>query len=479
MSLTITGFYFVPMGLAFLTTIAIPLTLPAGYGIILAACLLPLVFFHFTLAKTWANRSVFLINTAFAGIFVFLFAVSSYGIVWYGIAMYVSFLLSIALAWQYATAYQTSETDEKDGIIRTFAAVVFVVLVGIFFARSAIPAGFSNLLSSGYQDFKAGQVTQAMGVFESHWEYFPFLSTLNIDPTKHQTVIDAVMKDVRDPIINGGVVPVRDTLLGNLNKQPTLKDFHSLLLRLGNTDLSAQLDALSEQAFKAELDRARDHLYRIVLSPNASNVTNNAGIYRVGTFLTYFIANNHKRYYEDNILDRFDRYFYDQDLAKTVQRMKTFGLKYLLVDLNAATIDRDPRHDLTRRYENLLATFQSKELTLIDTDSFCLSLAVADRDTMSPSSFVRMAGVNSESYIKDQNGQIQTVKRTTKLLECYDKIVDITNHWDETAQRKYPFLEPIVRDIQNRPEITKDSDALLQYLSNRVDHGWAALFEIK
>jgi len=54
--------------------------------------------------------------------------------------------------------------------------------------------------------------------------------------------------------------------------------------------------------------------------------------------------------------------------------MKEFGLKYLLVDLNAATIDNDPRHDLTRRYENLLKTFTSDNLNLIETDSICLKV---------------------------------------------------------------------------------------------------------
>jgi hypothetical protein len=31
--------------------------------------------------------------------------------------------------------------------------------------------------------------------------------------------------------------------------------------------------------------------------------------------------------------------------------MKILGLNYLLVDLNAATIDKDPRRNLTKRYE--------------------------------------------------------------------------------------------------------------------------------
>jgi hypothetical protein len=60
--------------------------------------------------------------------------------------------------------------------------------------------------------------------------------------------------------------------------------------------------------------------------------------------------------------------------------MKKMGIKYFLVDLNAATIDKDPRHDLTRRYENLLKTFKSDKLELVQTDSICLQIAIDEKD---------------------------------------------------------------------------------------------------
>jgi hypothetical protein len=60
--------------------------------------------------------------------------------------------------------------------------------------------------------------------------------------------------------------------------------------------------------------------------------------------------------------------------------MKKMGLNYFLVDLNAATIDKDPRHDLTRRYENLLKTFKSNKLELIQSDSLCLRIALEEKN---------------------------------------------------------------------------------------------------
>jgi predicted HAD superfamily phosphohydrolase YqeG len=90
--------------------------------------------------------------------------------------------------------------------------------------------------------------------------------------------------------------------------------------------------------------------------------------------LKYHISENNKRLYEDSLVTQFDKYFYNKNSDITVERMKKFGLKYLLVDLNAATIDQDPRHNLTTRYEKLLKTFTSTELELVETDSMCLKI---------------------------------------------------------------------------------------------------------
>jgi hypothetical protein len=48
------------------------------------------------------------------------------------------------------------------------------------------------------------------------------------------------------------------------------------------------------------------------------------------------------------------------------------------MDLNAATIDKDPKHNLTKRYEKLLDSVSSSKVTLIETDSLCLKIALED-----------------------------------------------------------------------------------------------------
>jgi len=46
----------------------------------------------------------------------------------------------------------------------------------------------------------------------------------------------------------------------------------------------------------------------------------------------------------------------------------------MLVDLNAATIDKDERRNLTSRYEKLLSFFKTDGVELVASDSICLKL---------------------------------------------------------------------------------------------------------
>ena len=51
-----------------------------------------------------------------------------------------------------------------------------------------------------------------------------------------------------------------------------------------------------------------DTMYAKILSPE-KNQENDAPIYRIGTFFTYFINNNRVRFYDDSLLISFQKYF--------------------------------------------------------------------------------------------------------------------------------------------------------------------------
>jgi predicted HAD superfamily phosphohydrolase YqeG len=95
--------------------------------------------------------------------------------------------------------------------------------------------------------------------------------------------------------------------------------------------------------------------------------------------MTYLINKNTTRYFDDSLLMAFRDFFYDPSPEVTIDRMKRMELGYLLVDLNAATIDKDPRHNLTDRFEKLLLTMKAKNLRLVATDNFCIELAINER----------------------------------------------------------------------------------------------------
>ena len=92
--------------------------------------------------------------------------------------------------------------------------------------------------------------------------------------------------------------------------------------------------------------------------------------------MTYLINKNIHRYYDDSLIFGFDGYFYEESPEKTIEKMQKLGFKFLLIDLNAATIDKDPRRVLTKRYEHLLLTMRAKNLKLINTDNLCLEFAL-------------------------------------------------------------------------------------------------------
>ncbi|MGA1544309.1 MAG: hypothetical protein ACO388_05765 [Saprospiraceae bacterium] len=93
-------------------------------------------------------------------------------------------------------------------------------------------------------------------------------------------------------------------------------------------------------------------------------------IYRNGTNLQYFIENNKKRVFEDNQLGNFEilnSLFADKiDIARA---MELSGIKFLIIDLNMANIDKTPEKSLFKKYEKLIRfLYKNAKLQLLYTD---------------------------------------------------------------------------------------------------------------
>ncbi|NNE27080.1 MAG: hypothetical protein HKN09_09575 [Saprospiraceae bacterium] len=103
---------------------------------------------------------------------------------------------------------------------------------------------------------------------------------------------------------------------------------------------------------------------------DAINRDKNALVWRVGTSLTYFIDNNTERVVMDNQLGRFQnlRTTYPDNNA-LVDAFLASNIKYLIVDLNTAQIDKTPQRTLTAKYRELERFIQNNpRVQLISTD---------------------------------------------------------------------------------------------------------------
>lgn len=221
---------------------------------------------------------------------------------------------------------------------------------------------------------------------------------------------------------------------------------------------------------KEAASKARNALYGAILYPTKEE-RNQATIYRIGTFLTYFISENRKRYLDDSLVQSFGQYVYDENPDVTVDRLKKLGVKYFLIDLNAATIDKDPRHDLTKRFENLLRTFKSDKLRLVKTDSLCLQAAIADKENHKDDEYMLLAGVNYESY----SGSNVTY-RTQKQAVCQKYFFDLIKG-GYVSKTENSFLLPLSNYIAAKKPQT--DEATMDIIRNTATHGWVALFEVK
>lgn len=89
---------------------------------------------------------------------------------------------------------------------------------------------------------------------------------------------------------------------------------------------------------------------------NDINANPDALVYRVGTFIPYFIKENDRRVLQDNQLGFFHQLTQKfKDPTTITEALKASGYRYILVDLNTASIDKTPEKSLTEKFKSFLA----------------------------------------------------------------------------------------------------------------------------
>lgn len=417
----------------------------------LAMNLVFLIIAHFTIDETESGKKLKDI-LMFMGIYGFIYMISAFWIVWYGIVIYFWFFIILGLAANIFDTYSTDDERDEDLMsVKLTLSLILFILIGAYFLRSVFPHTWNNLRSAYYNEYKYNVLTQDEAIFAYRSDYITPISTLNI--ASPQRVIEEISKLPLSP-------EIQKFFTANISRL-TIADIHGLIIKLREQNKSQ---------LKKDAKAIGNILYSRILYPSKVDA-NTGGIYRIGTFMTYLIDNNRKRYFDDSLVGAFGTYIYDPSPEKTINRMKTMGIKYLLVDLNAATIDRDPRHDLTNRFERLLLTMRAKNLRLIDTDNQCLELAIdeyRDGKLQWVDAFIDIAGTNYESY---RTGAV--IPRNQKLYNCHNYIITKLNGSGTLSPSLESVKQAIVsNNIQGNPE------KLGQLLSSYAGQSWFALFEI-
>mgnify|MGYP006939811575 CR=1 FL=1 len=445
--------YVIPSSRIFFTYLFSQFSLPWGYSIILAVFLVPLIYFVLTLKDTTKN-TLFKMNLVFASFYTFLWTISAFGIVWYGITMYFNFLLMIAIGLYYLSCYK--ETDsEKEKQVKMFGSIIAFLIIVIYIFNSVFPHSFNNLKSASYKEYKLGDLTTAEASYLYHPEYLPILFELNIAEDKRKDFIKSKLKP--------------STIIG----VKWIEDFDIVTLTQILRQLSNLKNELSNDAYSSLQD-----IYSGISNPK-EEFKNKKWIYRIGTFLKYHISENNVRLLEDSLVTQFDNYIYTWNIDTTVDNIKKLWLWYLLVDLNAPTIDRDPRHALTTRYEKLLSIFTSENLELVETDSICLKIALesygnSEKQSKDLTRYYNLAWVNYESYTDEW----KIVRRWDKQILCYSYIYRLIAE-DKVDSNNYSYLLGLKALIDMNKDTLNNDNAILQFLHSKIPAGYKVLFKVK
>ena len=115
-------------------------------------------------------------------VYGFLFLISAFGIVWYGVFVYFLFLALFGLVA--LTFIVIDPVDDEDTIgVKTTISIIFFLFILIYIVRSAFPHGWSNLTTAGMNEYKYKKLDQNQSIFTYRSDYITPIATMNtIDP---------------------------------------------------------------------------------------------------------------------------------------------------------------------------------------------------------------------------------------------------------------------------------------------------------
>ena len=111
------------------------------------------------------------------------------------------------------------------------------------------------------------------------------------------------------------------------------------------------LGKVSAEAMRERTIPHYDDIHDIIMS-RAESMPERPYVYRVGTFIPYFIPRNPEIIaLTDNQLDTFNCLYQERDAALTLQRLQELGFNSIIFDTNTSTIERDPQGSLHQKVD--------------------------------------------------------------------------------------------------------------------------------
>ncbi len=190
-------------------------------------------------------------------IYGFLFLISAFGIVWYGVFVYFLFLVLIGLASHTFVSYNEREDNEDLIGIKVTLSILFFLFIFVYIIRSAFPHGWNNLVNSGMNEFKYNKLDQNESIFTYRTDYVTSIAAMNVvDPiamTKRASTLarSVTMKKV--------LTPERLENMGPAN-------LHQILLYF-ITQLESGKITQDRKNIETDIENIGHELYASILSP--------------------------------------------------------------------------------------------------------------------------------------------------------------------------------------------------------------------
>lgn len=446
------------------------LDIPLGYIFVL----LPFVGYVFFSIKatdeTQNNRQIkiFKMNSIVLSFYTFLWAISAFGIVWYGMTMYLFFLVVIGICLSFVNYYQWNEKTQEN-LQKSIATYSIFLIVCVYFLFSSFPHLLSNIQTAWYSDYKIWTVGEKEAIFETHPEYLDFLYNLNIDTSKQKEFLDIYKNKFIKWLWE---TSEEQQLRGIIQWVESIDMLVNIFKNIENSEQITNLE------IKSNAKNTREEIYVWLTYPN-KDVKSNAIIYRAWTFLKYFISENQKRIFEDSLLTAFEDYIYDKDTHIITDRLKKLQVSEILLDLNAATIDNDPRKDLTKRYENMLSYLTSDDVEYISWDSICFETALDEyrnsaKTTSDKEKFLLLAGVNYDSVGKDG----QTISKSKKITDCFYEIKKLVDN-NQVTDKSPELLKNVYNYVKNPENWITTTQNWINKIGPVMNPWYKVLFRIK